>query len=290
MESTERTSYFSYSSLNDYHSCPKQYELKRVRGVTEGPTWWLLGGKAVHEVTEVWDVANRIIGDVDVLFDVPKKFQEIFDRMVGEQSTEHPDLTKWRASGITKANPTGEDYLGWMDVGPKFVQNYITWRREMRQEVWVTPDGEPAIELSIIQELAPGVKVKGFIDRIFVHPNGTDLVVVDLKTSKRVPESDLQLGTYAAAIAKQYGIYPKYGMYYMNRLNKPSSVYELELYTPEYVGQMGAMLGDAVARSIFMPKRSFLCNYCAVAKACYTQSGDTKLTREKDTMNPRFGS
>lgn len=47
--------YRSFSSLNSYLSCQKQWQLSRIAKVTERPSWWLAGGKAVHTATEVFD-------------------------------------------------------------------------------------------------------------------------------------------------------------------------------------------------------------------------------------------
>lgn len=47
--------YVSYSGLSDYIKCGKYWELKREMGLPEDPSWWGVGGSAVHRATEVMD-------------------------------------------------------------------------------------------------------------------------------------------------------------------------------------------------------------------------------------------
>lgn len=45
----------SYSALTTYLDCGWKYYLSRIEKVPERPTWYLVGGSAVHEATEVYD-------------------------------------------------------------------------------------------------------------------------------------------------------------------------------------------------------------------------------------------
>lgn len=45
----------SYSAINDYLSCGKYFQLKRLLGLAEKPAWWNVGGHAVHSATEAYD-------------------------------------------------------------------------------------------------------------------------------------------------------------------------------------------------------------------------------------------
>jgi hypothetical protein len=44
----------SYSQLNQYGECPKQYELQRVYRVPRRPGVWFPAGSAVHRAIELW--------------------------------------------------------------------------------------------------------------------------------------------------------------------------------------------------------------------------------------------
>lgn len=47
--------YVSFSSLTSWMKCGKQYELRKIAGVEEQPSWALVGGSAVHAATEELD-------------------------------------------------------------------------------------------------------------------------------------------------------------------------------------------------------------------------------------------
>lgn len=53
----ELPSYVSYSQLTTWLSCGWQYYLTRLADVQEEPSWWLVGGSALHEATELYDKA-----------------------------------------------------------------------------------------------------------------------------------------------------------------------------------------------------------------------------------------
>lgn len=48
----------SYSGLSDFIKCPKYWELRREMGLPEDPSWWGVGGSAVHKATEDMDRAR----------------------------------------------------------------------------------------------------------------------------------------------------------------------------------------------------------------------------------------
>jgi hypothetical protein len=89
-----------------------------------------------------------------------------------------------------------------------------------------------AIEIGIIPEFA-GVPVKMVIDRVF-DVDG-QLVVVDLKTSQRTPDSSLQLGFYRAGLKKVFGIDVNYGSYWMSRQSGTSEMVDLTKYSTDMI-------------------------------------------------------
>jgi CRISPR/Cas system-associated exonuclease Cas4 (RecB family) len=271
--------HFSYSSLSSYMQCGQRYFLEKIARVPEVPSWWFVGGRAVHEVTEIYDVDRKKFEQSGL----DQLWTEVFSREVAAQSVKFPDLTQWRTAGKKKALPDGEDYLAWMDIGPRFVQNYIDWQAQIGLTIWddaiVDFDedtGEAktalAVELPIDVSIG-GWQMKGSVDRVYVHPNGVDLIVVDLKTGSRMPDNDLQLGTYSVGMEIQYGIKPKYGMYFMNRTNKASQLFELENYTVDSLASMGIQLRSGIKNKVFLPHKSALCPYCPVNAGCAAFGG-----------------
>ena len=51
----ELPAHVSYSALTTYLDCGWKYYLTRVEKVIEQPTWYLVGGSAVHTATEMYD-------------------------------------------------------------------------------------------------------------------------------------------------------------------------------------------------------------------------------------------
>ena len=271
--------HFSYSALSSYMQCGKSYELQRIRKVPEIPAWWFVGGSAVHALTEQWDRENFPDSGLDQLW------QEAFDKEFEERKAKFPDLKQWRAGGKrSKANPDGEDYLRWMELGPQFVRNYITWRERTQWELWA-PNGEPAIECMLDFEVGDW-RLRGAIDRVFIFPATGELVVTDIKTGSRMPDNDLQLGCYAVGMELQYGIRPTHGMYYNPRLGKPSQLFELAKFTPGYLAAMGSQLRSGIQAGVFLPHVTNLCDYCSVNHGCASYGG--KLAHLYDPMHSNY--
>lgn len=273
--------HFSYSSLSSYMQCGQRYFLEKIAHVPEVPSWWFLGGGTVHELTEMYDLE-------------PEKFQErgldqlwqdVFNAKVEAQKEKFPDVSTWRAAGKKKANPDGEDYLAWMDLGPKFLRNYIEWRAEYPWDIWTSWTGETSVELPLEFEIG-GWKSKGSIDRVFWAANGEDLIVTDLKTGSRMPDTDLQLGIYAVGMEVQYGERPKWGVFYNPRQNKMSQLYDLSGYTVDSVADLGVQFKRAIQNKIFLPHKSVLCNYCPVNNGCAAYGGkDANLYTIEKVLN-----
>lgn len=47
--------HLSYSGLTSYLKCGKAYQLSKILGLPEQPFWASIGGRAVHEATEILD-------------------------------------------------------------------------------------------------------------------------------------------------------------------------------------------------------------------------------------------
>lgn len=283
--------HFSYSSLSTYLQCGQQYFLQKIAHVPEIPSWWFVGGSAVHELTELYDKS-------------PEKFQEsgldqlwyeVFHHEVDSQKDRFPDVSKWRTAGKkSKAKPDGEDYLAWMELGPQFVANYIKWRETSPLELWEYDDvdydtGDFVVKSGVEVPLEFEVgdwKARGAIDRVFWNLTHDNLVVVDIKSGSRMPESDLQLGLYKVGMEVQYGITPTHGLFFNVRQNKFSPSYDLSKYTVDSIGALGVDFKRAIENKIFIPHKTALCNYCPVNQGCAAFGGkDANLYTIEKVLN-----
>lgn len=223
-------------------------------------------------------------------FDIDSAFtdawhEEVKDRF--QKSGIRPE--EWRAAGRrTKDKPNGEDGEWWKAEGPKMVQAYIDWRNEGDEKdwrLWEPEPGNPAIELGITAPIG-GVTVKGFIDRVFVAPSG-ELVIVDLKTGARNPESDLQLGFYACMIETAFGVRPPFGAYWKARdgkLIKP--LVNLDYMSTDLLGGYLRDFVRARNNGIYLPVIGSHCRNCGVAGACAAVDGE--FAQKYDPHHPLY--
>lgn len=230
-------------------------------------------------------------------FDLNAAFNDAWHNEVEDRTAKSGiDPADWRAAGRkSKEWPNKEDSSWWLTNGPVMAQNYINWRQEGDEKhwkLWEPAPGEPAIELGITAPIG-GVTVKGYIDRIFHSPpfdsiEPDRLIIVDLKTGSRNPESDLQLGFYASLVEVAFGVRPSFGAYYKARdgkLIKP--LVPLEHYSLEFLGGLLRDYVRARNNGIYIPNIGSHCNNCGVARACAAVNGSEAI--KYDPHHPGYG-
>ena len=229
LEQVTGKDYVSHSALNTWLSCGWQFYLSRIQKVPEAPSYWLAGGKSVHESTELFD---RLYYGTEKIFDPTTAFTEAWERNFKDAD----NGMEWRAGGrATKAYPNKEDASWWLEAGPKMVDFWTQFRNDSGFTMWQTPDGQPAIETELNQEVG-GVPIKAFLDRLMVAPTG-ELVIVDIKTSSKEPVSLTQLGIYAILVEKTFGVRPSLGSYFMARTGELTQPQSLDRYTEAQIGR-----------------------------------------------------
>jgi CRISPR/Cas system-associated exonuclease Cas4 (RecB family) len=268
LEQITGKNYVSHSALNTWLSCGWQFYLSRIQRVPEQPSFWLAGGKAVHEATELYD--RLYYGtDKESTFSSHNAFVEAWNRNFKDAD----NGMEWRAGGrATKANPNKEDAQWWLDAGPKMVDFWTQFRNDSGFTMYKLPDGTDAIETELNQSVG-GVPIKAFLDRLMVAPTG-ELLVVDIKTSSREPASLTQLGIYAILVEKTFGVRPTHGSYYMARSGELTPPESLDRYTENRLGSWAKGFELAIENQIFIPSPSSMCGTCSVNKACYSYGGE----------------
>lgn len=252
--------HLSYSSLESWLTCGEKYRLQKVIGVKEDSAWYLLGGSAVHEATEMIDKGEETDATT------------AFNKAWAKQLTTVDDLDKVRAGGrATKEWPNKEDSTWWVANGPSLVQSWIDWITARVNEGWSILEVEHPFEVEL-----GGVPVRGYIDRLLADQNG-QVHCVDLKTGSHAPSSALQLGIYSIGYEANTGVKPVIGSYFMNRKGQPTSPESLIKFTPELVGEWFNMARTAIEAEVFVPHASGLCRSCTVADKCSLFTGRTYL-------------
>lgn len=196
------------------------------------------------------------------------KWSQAFYQCITEEcASSGQPMDQWKVSGrATKDKPNKEDLTWWTEQGLVFAKNYAEWRMANPQfTLWWTPDNIPANELGLFPSFGK-VKVKAFIDRVFVL-NG-ELVVVDVKSGAGMPEDILQLAIYAAAIDLTYGVRPTLGGYWNARKGTIVALEPLEDFPTEMIVQLVEDYFSQTAQRVHLPNPGRHCTWCEVAKEC----------------------
>ena len=263
LENLTGKDYVSHSAMTTWLNCGWNYYLSRIQNVPENPSYWLVGGKSVHTASEIYDLGSYI-GEFNAT--------EVFLKEWNKEYEACQNGMPFRAGGrATKAYPNKEDASWWLAEGPKMVDFWVQWRETSGYTPFFTPDGKPAVEAELLEEIH-GVKVRGYLDRLMVSPDG-ELTVIDIKTSSKPPSSNAQLGTYATLVEKIFGIRPIKGAYWMARTGELTDPVDLSHYTESKLGVQLNGFKKAVENKIFLPNPGFMCGTCSVNKACYAVNG-----------------
>lgn len=256
----------SVSQINQYLRCPQAYKLGRIDKVWSRPAAWLPQGTAVHAVAEQVE-RRRWAGEPMGLDEAKELFKTEYAREVSLLTDETPNLEFWFASG-PYAGP--RDLERRWEIGLEQVEKFYAWRESPGQQIWVTPDGTPAIELEFRIELE-GIIVRGFIDAVVFAPDGS-LRVRDYKTGNS-PGDDFQLGVYAVAIEALYGIKPPTGDYFMvgkrGAAPRISGPHDLSRWTREEVTDIFHAVEARIQAGEFDPDpEPRKCGFCDVNLSC----------------------
>lgn len=264
--------------------CPKSYELDRVQHAPTIPAWWFLGGSCVHEVTETYDRLRTSGTGVTLLPEQVKQYTlMVLDELVAEEKTKKglTSFDGWFAAG---RKPGKQGYEWWTENAPLMVQNYLDWQEKTG---WTIPtmNGEtPAIEFPVDPTYMFG-PFKGFIDRIWILPNG-DAVVGDIKTGTSPPKEPLQLGDYANALEMMGFPRPKWGTYVMVKHGEHTPLVPLDKYTTAYLEQVHGPVRKMIDQRLFPPNVGDNCRTCVVQKACYAYGGED--SQSYDRLHPDY--
>jgi len=276
LEEKTGKNYISHSAMSTWLNCGWSFYLTRIQKIQENPSYWLVGGKSLHEGTEIYDALEP-----GAAFDS----RAVFEQRWAENYKLADNGMPFRAGGKkTTAYPNKEDARWWLDNGPKMLDFWVQFRETSGYTIYELPDGVKAVETELNTEVG-GVSMKGFLDRLMVSPEG-ELIVVDIKTSSKAPVTYTQLGTYAILTEKTMGIRPVKGAYWMARTGELTEPVELDHYTESRLATHVKGFKIAVDNNIFIPQPGFMCGTCSVNHACYAVKGkDSHLYPELGETN-----
>lgn len=203
-------------------------------------------------------------------------FQQAFDAELQNLIDQGHDPANFHAAGkrATKSNPnpTGEDYFWWRREGPEMMQRWVDWRKAAKWQIWTTPDNRPAIELELDTHVA-GRPIRAILDRIMVIPTTGHLCLVDVKSGKRTPESDLQLAVYRYCVTSTWPeVDINYGGYWMARKGDMVTV-SLARFTEQMIVSWYDRFIKAREAGIYIPHMSSTCKACSLREFCAAYGG-----------------
>lgn len=258
----------SYSSLNSYAECGERWRLERGYGVNKSTWFATVAGSAIHEITEKIDLT-----EIGAYSGPIPTFKAELDRRLEIEKRKglevKPSGRKLKEIGPA-GGPNKRDYEWWLVYGPKYVENWQEWKAESEWHLAVMPDGSAGIEVTIRQQMA-GRDHLGFIDRVYITPDG-EVVVVDLKTGN-VPVSTLQLGAYRVGLQREHGLYADWGTYWMAGDGQLAGLKDLTRYTPEYIDAQYEMAWRGIEAGVFLPNVTSMCSGCGVRDYCRAVGG-----------------
>jgi putative RecB family exonuclease len=219
------------------------------------------------------------------MFDAKELFESAWQGELEQRKRHSPSygLNDYTVTGRAPAAYGGKRGLAWWQAyGPKFVQDYADWRKRTMWDIWITPDGEPAIELGMCPELPNGIPVQMHLDRVFVPVSAG--VILDIKTGRQ-PETPEQLGLYATGIELRYGKEhrPSWGCFWVGETGRESEFFNLDKYTPEYFARMYDQVVAGINAKCFLPQPANACGrWCGVSHFCSAVNGP--LAEEVDPL------
>lgn len=266
----------SHSAISAYTRCGKAFELRKVLKFPEPPSWYLIAGSAVHTAAQAWDENPEGTVSPSMLF------VDAFHDEINQARAIWPDDSQWQAAG---RGLNGQRYDHWFAKGQDYLNQWASTE---------LPGALVDIELDVSTVLPSGLEVKGYVDRLYQR-SPTQWVIWDLKSGSSRPDSDQQLGMYAALtrnyLIEEYHTPPdKIEITAANYMFKDDLAYPVDVanWTLDTVDQIGRQWMTGVREGVFLPVRGKLCDSCGVSEACYLQSGDTPVTRLYDSLNPNF--
>lgn len=240
----------SPSRASDFKQCPLLYRFRAVDRIPEKPTLPQVRGTVVHAALE------RLFG-LPAAERVPEAARALIEPCWRDLLAERPELLEMFDGGAD--DPAVQP---WLESAKELLTGYFGLEDPRRLE-------PQACELRVETELASGLLLRGFIDRLDVAPTG-EIRVVDYKTGvspREIGEAKalFQMKFYALAVYRLRGVVPRALrlMYLADQQDLVYSPDEAELLRFE-------KLLDAVWQAIlragrtgnFPPSPSRLCDYC----------------------------
>lgn len=207
--------------------------------------------------------------------DLAKKYwNETFQKLIDETVVKTNTIpSEWRAGGrATKAYPDKENDIWWTEHGPQMVEDFIQWWKNSNWSVYFGDTKTPHLEAEF-NVMFGEVPVRAFVDLIAVTDTG-ELAIIDYKTGAYMPDTNMQLGLYAACMELTSGVRPTKGYYYNARSGVMEDAGDLSRWTISLFTELFKQFAKALDDEIFLPNLGMMCKSCSVKDYCHAYGGE----------------
>ena len=259
--------------------CGWQYRLSRIDRVAKRPSCPAVAGTLFHTVSESIDFAidgQEQVRDHDelVAYGYAVLAEQAEPLILAEEEHSGYARDTWKRYGRrTNDKPHGEDMDWFIATGiTSAIHAWVTWRLDHPEwSVAEMPSGELGIEVEFEYKLEDETPMVGFIDRVMQHADRPgNFYPFDLKTGRK-PKTDEQLGIYGAAVARQFGMQPSYGVYIYGLktgVAKITSPIDIRHWTDEKLNSVYMPTNLMIKQGLYVPNPGEACFHCPVADHC----------------------
>lgn len=254
-----RRAALSPSRAKDFMQCPLLFRFRTIDRLPEPPSQAAVKGSLVHAVLER-------------LFDLPARERT-------EPSAQGLLAPQWARLREERPEVLGmftgpEDLEGWLAQARSLLSQYFRMENPQRLE-------PRERELLVETELASGVLLRGYVDRVDVAPNGA-VRVVDYKTGKSPgfrfqDEALFQMRFYGLMLWRLHGTVPaRLQLVYLGDgriLTHDPDPDEL-LALERDLDALWSTIASAARSGDFAPRRTRLCDWCSFQSLCPVFGGE----------------
>jgi len=252
----------SPSRASDFKTCPLLYRFRTIDRLPEPPSRAAARGTLVHSVLE-----------------------RLYDRPAAERTVEaaHNDVERaWRLllesepdlASLFADDSDGADLSAWLASARDLVSNYFELEDPRRLE--------PAAREELVEVVADGLRLRGYVDRLDISPAG-DIRVVDYKTGAIPREAFeakalFQMKFYALVLWRTRGVVPRV-LQLMYLADSSTLSYQPDadelIRFERTLHAIWKAIAAATATGDFRPSPSRLCDWCSFQALCPAKGGTT---------------
>ena len=250
----------SPSRASDFKTCPLLYRFRSIDKLPEQPTRAATRGTVVHAVLEeLYELpaADRTVQAAHGLLE--PAWQQLL--------TANPEL-----AGLFADDSDGSQLADWLASARDLVGNYFELEDPQRLE--------PEAREQLVEVVLDGLRLRGYIDRLDVSPDG-DIRVVDYKTGSIPREAFeakalFQMKFYALVLWRTRGVVPRQLrlIYLADRdtLSYQPDADELARFE-RTLQAIWKAIAHASLTGDFRPSPSRLCDWCSHHELCPAKGG-----------------